>query len=62
MEGLRKKIAKLEEEKEAARIAKSKLEKKKEDKVRADHLAMDATRASQKTNLCSSKLKKTVWA
>ena len=56
IEGLREKVAKLEGEKEQARITKSKLKKKKEDKVRSDHLAMDATRASQKTNLCASKL------
>ena len=48
LEGLRKENANLKEEKQQTRIAKSKLEKKKEDKVCADHLAMDATRASQK--------------
>ena len=33
------------------------LEKKKEDKVPADLLAMDATKANQKSKSCASKLK-----
>ena len=57
IEGLRRKNAKLKEEKKQTRIAKSKLEKKNEDKVRAELLAMDATKASQKTKLCACKLK-----
>ena len=58
LEGLRKENAKLREEKEQARIAKSKLEKKKEDKVLAEHLAIDAAKAKLKSdsNPCASKL------
>ena len=59
LEGLCKENARLREEREQAKIAKSKLEKKKEDKVLAEHLAIDAAKAKLKSdsNLCASKLK-----
>ena len=53
LEALRKEIARLKEEKEQAKIAKSKLEKKKEDKVHAELLANDAARAKLKSDSTS---------
>ena len=50
LEGLRKENARLREEREQAKIAKSKLEKKKEDKVLAEHLAIDAAKAKLKSD------------
>ena len=57
MEELRRENIELKKEREQARIAKSKVEKKREEKVHAELLARDAARASEKSNEHASKLK-----
>ena len=50
MEALRKENAMLKDDKEKAKKARGKLDKKKEDKVHADLLASDAARAKIKSD------------
>ena len=57
MEKLRRENIELKKEREQARIAKSKVEKKREEKVHAELLARDAARVSEKSNEHASKLK-----
>ena len=57
MKELRRENIELKKEREQARIAKSKVEKKREEKVHAELLARDAARASEKSNEHASKLK-----